>query len=73
MAPGTYSLSATARDAAGNTGTAQAISVTIGEPSNEPLEVTNLSVATTSYTYEVVDFGLQPGVLTWVDRGSDCP
>ena len=59
LAPDTYSLSATARDAAGNTGTAQAISVTIGTGEREPSKITNIQ-ADSPYTYEVSSQGLAP-------------
>ena len=60
-------LSAQARDAAGNIGTALAVAVIVSNATN-PLVITNLTVASEK-PYEVITNGLQVGALVYIDRG----
>ncbi|MCH8041911.1 MAG: DUF1593 domain-containing protein, partial [Nitrospinae bacterium] len=67
LAPGTYTLTALARDAAGNATTAAPITVTVTD-SPPALELSNVSV-TSGRAYQVIPNGLQPGASVYIDRG----
>ncbi len=64
VTPGTYTLTAIARDAAGNTTTTTAIPVEVGPIA---LEITNLQVQS-GKAYVVGPDGLLNGALTYIDR-----
>jgi hypothetical protein len=53
LASGTYTLTAQARDAAGNTTTSTPISVTISSGSSGTLEITNLIDQSPNHTYQI--------------------
>lgn len=66
---GSHSLSAVATDTSGNTTTSSPVSVTVSNvtpPSGSPL-ISNLTAAS-GEVYEVVENGLQNGVLAYIDR-----
>ena len=65
IAPGTYTLTAIARDAENNTATSDPITVTVEALSG--LTVTNIQVENGS-SYEVVNQGLVPGERVYIDR-----
>ena len=67
---GSYTLSSTARDAAGNTTTSSPITVTVSNTSSplpSSLTVSNLAVAS-GRTYVVPASGLQAGAPVYIDR-----
>jgi Bacterial Ig domain len=67
---GSYTLSSTARDAAGNTTTTSPITVTVSNTSSPPsssLTVSNLAVAS-GRNYVVPASGLQAGAPVYIDR-----
>ncbi|RMH35376.1 MAG: fibronectin type III domain-containing protein, partial [Nitrospirae bacterium] len=64
---GVHTLSAIAHDAAGNTTTSTAVTVTVDNSSSGSLLITNLTAASGA-AYEVVDQGLVPGALAYIDR-----
>ncbi|WNM57962.1 Ig-like domain-containing protein [Candidatus Nitrospira allomarina] len=71
VANGTYTLTAIARDAAGNTKTSGSIVVTVSSNSTPPppsaFSISNLAVAS-GQTYVVPTSGLQPGGRVYIDR-----
>ena len=68
---GSYTLTAIARDAAGNTKTAASVTVTVSNSSTPPpptaLNISNLTVAS-GKTYLVPSSGLQAGGTVYIDR-----
>ncbi len=68
LTPGTYRLTASARDAAGNAATSNAVTVSI-EPVSVPseLEITNLTTES-GKTYAVIPNGLISGAKPYTDR-----
>jgi len=67
LALGTYTLTAIARDAAGNTTTTAPITVTVTDSPTAPLKISNLTV-TSGRAYQVIPNGLQPGAKGYIDR-----
>ncbi|MGP0593548.1 Ig-like domain-containing protein [Nitrospira sp. T9] len=71
VANGAYTLTAIARDAAGNTKTSGAIVVTVSNNSTPPppsaFSISNLAVAS-GQAYVVPTSGLQPGGTVYIDR-----
>jgi len=68
VTPGTYTLTAIARDLANNTTTSTPVTVTVTvEATSNDLEITNLQVQS-GQAYVVVPDGLLNGALTYIDR-----
>jgi len=66
VAPGTYTLTAIARDAAGNTSTSAPVTVTL-EANSSGLTITNVTVQS-GHPYVVMYEALLPGAQTYIDR-----
>ncbi|HBP87580.1 MAG TPA: FG-GAP-like repeat-containing protein [Nitrospirales bacterium] len=64
---GSYTLTATARDAAGNTTTATPVTVTVSNPTSLALTISNLNT-TSGKSYVVPTSGLQAGDTVYIDR-----
>nr|MBA3966001.1 fibronectin type III domain-containing protein [Nitrospirales bacterium] len=67
VSDGSYTLSATARDAAGNTTTAAPVNVTVSNTTSPGLTISNLTVAS-GQAYVVQTSGLQTGGTVYIDR-----